>query len=149
MKREDYAGIPAFLAVAEEHSFTRAAAKLGVSQSALSQTVRRLEERLDLHLLARTTRSVSLTEAGECLVQRIGPHLEEIGNELSAMAGERNTATGTVRITTGEHAATTVLWPRLKPFLAAHPGITLEINTAQSLTDIVAERYDAGVRFGE
>ena len=149
MARENLNDLFAFLAVARERSFTRAAAKLGVSQSALSHTIRGLEERLGLRLLTRTTRSVSPTEAGERLVLTVGPRFEEIKVELAALAELREKPAGTIRITTGEHAASTVLWPKLAKHLAAYPDIKLEIISDQSLTDIVAERFDAGVRFGE
>ena len=149
MARENLNDLFAFLAVARERSFTRAAAKLGVSQSALSHTIRGLEERLGLRLLTRTTRSVSPTEAGERLVLTVGPRFEEIEAELAALAELREKPAGTIRITTGEHAASTVLWPKLAKLLAAYPDIKLEIISDQSLTDIVAERFDAGVRFGE
>src|SRR5258708_9855569 len=139
----------AFLAVARERSFTRAAAKLGVSQSALSHTVRGLEERLGLRLLTRTTRSVAPTEAGERLVRTVGPRFEEIDAELSALTELREKPAGTIRITTGEHAAEAVLWPALAGLLPRYPDIKVELTTEYGLTDIVAERYDAGVRLGE
>ena len=149
MPRGNVNDLLAFLAVARERSFTRAAAKLGVSQSALSHTIRALEERLGLRLLTRTTRSVATTEAGERLFRNIGPRFEEIETELAALAELREKPAGTVRITTGEHAASTVLWPKLARLLAAYPDIKVEIISDQTLTDIVAERFDAGVRFGE
>ena len=149
MARENLNDLFAFLAVARERSFTRAAAKLGVSQSALSHTIRGLEERLGLRLLTRTTRSVSPTEAGERLVLTVGPRFEEIEAELAALAELREKPAGTIRITTGEHAASTVLWPKLAKFLPDYPDIKVEIISDQALTDIVAERFDAGVRFGE
>ena len=149
MARENLNDLFAFLAVARERSFTRAAAKLGVSQSALSHTIRGLEERLGLRLLTRTTRSVSPTEAGERLVLTVGPRFEEIEAELAALAELREKPAGTIRITTGEHAASTVLWPKLAKFLPDYPDIKVEIISDQALTDIVAERLDAGVRFGE
>ena len=149
MARENLNDLFAFLAVARERSFTRAAAKLGVSQSALSHTIRGLEERLGLRLLTRTTRSVSPTEAGERLVLTVGPRFEEIEAELAALAVLREKPAGTIRITTGEHAASTVLWPKLAKFLPDYPDIKVEIISDQALTDIVAERFDAGVRFGE
>lgn len=139
----------AFLAVATERSFTKAAAKLGVSQPALSQTIRQLEERLDLRLLVRTTRSVSPTEAGERLLQNVGPRLKEIEAELDALRALRGKPAGTIRITSGDHAAKTVLWPKLERFLPNYPDINVEIILDYGLTDIVAERYDAGVRLGE
>jgi DNA-binding transcriptional LysR family regulator len=139
----------AFLAVARERSFTRAAAKLGVSQSALSHTIRGLEERLGLRLLTRTTRSVSPTDAGERLLQTVGPRFEEIEAENAALTELREKPAGTIRITTTEYAADTILWPKLAKVLPEYPDIKVEIIIEQGLTDIVAERYDAGVRLGE
>lgn len=139
----------AFLAVARERSFTRAAAQLGVSQSALSHTIRGLEERLGIRLLTRTTRAVSPTEAGGRLLNSIGPRLDEIDSELAAVTALSGKPAGTVRITTGEHAATTVLWPKLREILPDYPDITVEVIVDYGLTDIVAERYDAGIRLGE
>ncbi len=139
----------AFLAVARERNFTRAAAKLGVSQSALSQTIRGLEARLGLRLLARTTRSVAPTEAGERLIQSVGPRLDEIEAELAALSVLREKPAGTIRINADEHSAAEVLWPALARFLPDYPDIRVEIVIDNALTDIVAERYDAGVRLGE
>jgi DNA-binding transcriptional LysR family regulator len=149
MARANINDLLAFLAVARERSFTRAAAQLGVSQSALSHTVRALEERLGLRLLTRTTRSVAPTEAGERLLRNIGPRFEEIDAELSALTALRETPAGTVRITTGEHSAQTILWPALAKLLPRYPDIKVELVVDYGLTDIVAERYDAGVRLGE
>jgi DNA-binding transcriptional LysR family regulator len=149
MPRESFNDLLAFLAVARERSFTRAAAKLGVSQSALSHTIRGLEERLALRLLTRTTRSVSPTEAGERLLQTVGPRFEEIAAELAALSELRQKPAGTIRITAIDHAADTVLWPRLAKLLREYPEIKVEIAIDYGLTDIVAERYDAGVRLGE
>jgi DNA-binding transcriptional LysR family regulator len=149
MRREELADLNAFAAVAEERSFTRAAAKLGTSQSALSFTVRRLEERLGVRLLTRTTRSVSPTEAGERLLRTLGPALDRIGAELEALGELRDKPAGTIRITAGEHAAETVLWPALATFLPQYRDIKVEVIVDYGLTDIVAERYDAGVRLGE
>jgi DNA-binding transcriptional LysR family regulator len=149
MPNDNLNDLRAVLAVARERSFTRAAAKLGVSPSALSHTVRGLEERLGLRLLTRTTRSVSPTEAGERLLQTAGPRFEEIEAELAALSELREKPAGRVRITTTEHAAYTILWPKLAKFLARFPEIKVEINIEQALTDIVAGRYDAGVRLGE
>jgi DNA-binding transcriptional LysR family regulator len=149
MPRENINDLVAFLAVARERSFTRAAAKLGVSQSALSHTIRGLEERLRLRLLTRTTRSVSPTEAGERLMHTAGPRLEEIEAELAALRELRDKPAGTIRITTTEHAAYTILWPKLAEVLPEYPDIKVEISIEQGLTDIVAGRYDAGVRLGE
>ncbi|KWV60130.1 LysR family transcriptional regulator [Bradyrhizobium macuxiense] len=149
MPRHDVNDLIAFLAVARERSFTRAAARLGVSQSALSHTVRGLEERLGVRLLTRTTRSVAPTAAGERLLQGVGPRLEEIDAELAALSELRDRPAGSIRITTGEHAAETVLWPALASFLPRYPDIKVELTVDDGFTDIVAERYDAGVRLGE
>lgn len=149
MRRENVNDYLAFIAVARERSFTKAAAQLGVSQSALSYTVRTLEARLGLRLLTRTTRSVSVTEAGDRLLNRIGPHFDEIESEIAALGGMRDKPAGTVRITTVEHAAETIIWPKLTPLLLDYPDINIEIISEYGLKDIVAERYDAGVRLGE
>ena len=149
MPRENVNDLQAFLAVARERSFTRAAAKLGVSQSALSHTIRGLEARLGLRLLTRTTRSVAPTEAGERLQRNVGPRFEEIEAELDSLSELRDKPAGTIRITTGEHAADTILWPTLAKLLPKYPDIKVEINVELALTDIVTERYDAGIRFGE
>ena len=141
--------IVTFLAVARERSFTRAAAKLGVSQSALSHTIRGLEERLGIRLLTRTTRSVSPTEAGERLLQGVGPRVEEIDRELAALSNLREKPSGNIRITTGEHAAETILLPALAKLLPSYPDIHVEIVIDYALTDIVAARFDAGIRLGE
>ena len=141
--------LSAFAHVAKERSFTRAAAKLGVSQSALSQTVRGLEERLGLRLLTRTTRSVSPTEAGERLLETLAPRFDEIEAALSALTALRERPAGTIRINAGEHAAVAVLEPAMKAFLEQYPDINVEIIIDYGLTDIVAERFDAGVRLGE
>ena len=148
MQREHFNDLIAFLAVARERSFTRAAAKLGVSQSALSHTISGLEARLGLRLLTRTTRSVSPTDAGERLLHTLGPRFEEIEAELEALSELREKPAGTVRITAGDHAIKSVLWPKLQNFLPNYPDIKVEIVIDNSLTDIVAERYDAGVRLG-
>ena len=149
MARADLNDIVAFLAVARERSFTRAAAQLGVSQSALSQTVRGLEARLGLRLLTRTTRSVAPTEAGERLVQAAGPRLDEIDEALAALSALRDKPAGTIRITTHDHALRTVLWPALAKLLPEYPDIKVEAVIDYGLTDIVAERFDAGIRYGE
>ena len=149
MPQENFNDLVAFVMVAREESFTKAAVKLGVSQSALSQTVRGLEERLGLRLLTRTTRRVSPTAAGERLLEIAGPRFEEIQAELSALAEMRDKPAGTVRITSGEHAAISVLAPALEKFLPDNPDVNVEITVDYGLTDIVAERYDAGVRLGE
>src|SRR5579883_143431 len=149
MPRDQINEITAFLAVARERSFTRAAAQLGVSQSALSHTIRALEERLGLRLLSRTTRSVAPTEAGERLLRSVGPRFDEIDAELSALTALRDKPAGTIRITTGEHAAQAILWPALAKLLPRYPDIKVELIVDYGFTDIVAERYDAGVRIGE
>ncbi len=149
MRREELGDLTAFLAVAEERSFTRAAAKLGTSQSALSHTVRRLETRLGLRLLTRTTRSVAPTEAGERLVETLRPAFEDIDNKLAALTELRDKPAGTIRITTSAHAAEAILWPVLAGLLTDYPDIKVEMTVDNSLVDIVAERYDAGVRLGE
>jgi len=149
MPQVNFNDLAAFAVVAKERSFTRAAAKLGVSQSALSQTVRGLEERLGMRLLTRTTRSVAPTEAGERLLRTIAPRFEEIESELSALSELREKPAGTIRITAGEHPAVSVLQPALKRFLPDYPDINVEIIVDYGLTDIVAEGYDAGVRLGE
>ena len=148
MKQRAFDGLAAFAAVARERSFTRAAAQLGVSQSALSHAVRALEERLGVRLLARTTRSVALTEAGERLMETVGPRLEEIEAELASMSELRARPSGTIRINASEHAARTALWPKLEKFLPAYPDIKVEIVVENALTDIVAGKFDAGVRLG-
>jgi DNA-binding transcriptional LysR family regulator len=149
MRRTNFNDLLAFLYVANERSFTRAAARLGVSQSALSHTVRDLEERLGLRLLTRTTRSVAPTDAGERLLNNLGPHFAEIDAELSALSELREKPSGTIRITVGEHAAETIVWPKLARLLPRYPDVTVELIVDYGFTDIVAERYDAGVRIGE
>lgn len=149
MRREDLGDLMAFLAVAEERSFTRAAAKLGASQSALSHTVRRLETRLGLRLLTRTTRNVAPTEAGERLIETLRPAFDGIDSELSALTALRERPAGTVRITTSRQAAETILWPALARLLPDYPDIKVELSIDSSLTDIVTQRFDAGVRLGE
>lgn len=149
MLSENFNTLAAFAAVARERSFTRAAAQLGVSQSALSQTVKGLEARLGLRLLTRTTRSVAPTEAGERLLRTVTPRFEEIEQELAALTVLREKPAGTIRITAGEHAAMTVLQAGVARFLPDYPDINVEIIVDYGLTDIVAEGYDAGVRLGE
>ncbi len=149
MPSDNLSDLKAFLAVARQRSFTSAAAKLGVTQSGLSHTNRGLEERLGLRLLTRTTRNVSPTEAGERLLQTVGPRLEEIEVELAALSELREKPAGTIRISTTQHAANTILWPKLAKILSRYPDIKVEIIIEQGLIDIVAGRYDAGVRLGE
>jgi DNA-binding transcriptional LysR family regulator len=135
--------------VAEERSFTRAAAKLGVSQSALSHAIRALEERLSVRLLTRTTRSVAPTEAGERLITTLAPLFSEIESELVNVTDSQGKISGNIRITAGEHALTSTLWPLLRPFLQQYPDVHVEVSVDNSLTDIVNGRFDAGVRLGE
>jgi DNA-binding transcriptional LysR family regulator len=149
MTREDLADLTAFLAVAEERSFTVAAARIGMSQSALSQIVRRLESRLGVRLLTRTTRSVAPTEAGERLLATLSPAIRDLDVTLAALGEMRERPAGTIRINAVEHAADTVLYPVLRELLPRYPEIKVEIVSEYGLVDIVAERYDAGVRLGE
>jgi DNA-binding transcriptional LysR family regulator len=149
MQREQMADLTAFLAVAEERSFTRAAARLGMSQSALSQIMRRLEENLGVRLLTRTTRSVAPTDAGERLTRALAPALEALDDTLASLNELRDKPGGTIRITSVEHATQTVLWPALRQLFATYPAIRVEIVSDYGLSDIVAERFDAGVRLGE
>lgn len=149
MRREELVDLNALLTVADEGSFTRAAAKLATSQSALSHTIRRLEDRLGVRLLTRTTRNVAPTEAGERLLATLRPALEGIAAELSSLSDLRDKPAGTIRITTSEHAASTVLWPVLRRLLPDYPDVHVELGLDSSFTDIVADRFDAGVRLGE
>ncbi len=149
MQRGSLDDLRALVAVGHEQSFTKAAAKLGVSQSALSQTIRQLEARLGVRLLTRTTRSVSLTEAGERLVGTAAPRIEEIDAELAAVSELREKPAGTIRITATEYATDTILLPKLSKLLREYPDIKVEIIIDYGLTDIVAQRIDAGVRSGE
>ena len=149
MRRDELGDLLAFQAVAEERSFTRAAARLSTSQSALSHTLKRLEARLGLRLLTRTTRSVAATEAGERLLETLRPAFDDIDARLSALAALREKPAGSIRITTSEHAAESVLLPALAKLLPRYPDIHVELNVDYGLTDIVKERFDAGVRLGE
>ena len=149
MPQHDINDLIAFVAVARERSFTRAAARLGVSQSALSHTIRALEEGLGVRLLARTTRSVAPTAAGERLLGSVGPRFEEIEAELAALSALRERPAGSIRINAGEHAAETILWPALTDLLPRYPDVKVELSIDDSLTDIVSGRFDAGVRLGE
>jgi len=149
MARENFNDLIAFVTVAREGSFTRAAAQLGVSQSALSHTIRGLETRLGLRLLTRTTRSVAPTEAGERLLATAAPRFDEIDAELAALSELREKPAGNIRISAADHAANSVLWPRLASFLPGYPDIKVEITINYGLIDIVAERFDAGVRLGD
>lgn len=149
MQRETMADLVAFLAVARERSFTRAAAQLRVSPSALSYTIRKLEERVGVRLLMRTTRSVSTTEAGERLLGTIGPHFDEVHREVEGLSEFRDRPAGTIRITTPDHAAHNLLWPVLEKFLPKYPDIKVEVSVDDGLRDIAEERFDAGIRLGE
>lgn len=149
MARENLNDLVAFVAIARERSFTRAAAKLGVSQSALSHTIRALEERMGIRLLTRTTRSVVPTEAGDRLLETVASHLDEIETGLAMLGEMRDKPAGHFRITSTEHAAETILWPAMEEIARAYPDISLEVVIDYGLSDIVAERYDAGVRIGE
>lgn len=149
MRREELGNLAMFLAVAEERSFTRAAAKLGISQSALSHSMRRLEAKLGLRLLTRTTRSVAPTEAGERLIETLRPALNDIDDKLASLTELRERPAGTVRITSSMHAARAVLWPVIDRLAAENPDVNVEISIESGLVDIVADRFDAGVRLGE
>ncbi|MFC7516042.1 LysR family transcriptional regulator [Herbaspirillum sp. GCM10030257] len=149
MPRDNINDILVFLAVARERSFTRAAAKLGMSQSALSHIVRDLEARLGVRLLSRTTRSVSPTEAGERLIETVAPRLEEIDAEIAAVSELGDKASGTIRITAIDHVIDTVLWPRLAKILPQYPDLRIEISSDYRMVDIAAERFDIGVRYGD
>lgn len=149
VRRQNLADLEAFAVVAEEGSFTRAAARLGVSPSALSHTIRKLEERLGIRLLTRTTRRVATTEAGERLLDTLRPALDTIDRQLTDLSDLRDRPSGSIRLTASDHAVRTLLWPAIDRFLSDYPDIQVEINAESGLTDIVAERYDAGVRLGE
>ena len=149
MKREDLYDLAAFVVVAEHGSFTRTAAELAMSQSALSHAIKSLEERLGVRLLSRTTRSVSVTDAGETLLRSLRPALDDIASGVDALGALRGTATGTLRLTATKHAVTTALMPILPGFLAANPDLRLDVIVDDNLIDIVAERIDAGIRFGD
>jgi DNA-binding transcriptional LysR family regulator len=149
MARQQMADLQAFLAVARERSFTRAAAQMGVSPSALSHTIRALEERLGVRLLTRTTRSVAPTEAGERLVHSIKPHFDEIEAAVAGLSHLRDKPAGRIRISSVDHAAQTILWPRLATFLAEYPDVQVEVVSDNTLMDIVSEGFDAGIRMGE
>lgn len=149
MARENFNDLQAFLLIARSRSFTRAAAQLGVSPSALSHSMRGLEERLGIRLLTRTTRSVSPTEAGERLLNTVGPRFEEVEAELAALNELRQKPAGTIRITAGDHPAVTTLWPKLSKTLAKYPDVKVEVSMEGGLVDIAAEGFDAGVRLGE
>jgi DNA-binding transcriptional LysR family regulator len=149
MDRNDLKDMLLFMAVAEERSFTKAAARLGTSQSALSHSIKQLEERLGFRLLTRTTRSVSPTEAGERLLRSLAPRISEIESEVDSLMAIRDKPSGTVRITLSDHAFYSVVWPKLKPVLRLYPDISVELNLDNGFRNIVEERFDAGVRLGE
>lgn len=149
MKRDTMADLVAFLAVARALSFTKAAAQLGVSTSALSHTIRKLEERLGVRLLTRTSRSVSPTEAGERLLRRVGPHFDDVSAELDALSELRDKPAGTVRVSAGDHPAETLLTPAFAKLLTSYPDLRLEVSVSNGFVDIAAEGFDAGVRLGE
>ena len=149
MRREELSDLAVFLAVAEERSFTRAAARLGTSQSAISQIVRRLEAAMGLKLLTRNTRNVAPTEAGEQLIDTLRPAFDDIDARLSALSALRERPSGTVRITTSKHAAEVILWPAVGQLLREYPEVKVELSIDSRLTDIIADRFDAGVRLGE
>lgn len=149
MPRDNLNDLVAFVTVAREQSFTRAAAQLGVSQSALSHTIRGLESRLGMRLLTRTTRSVSATDVGERLLATLAPRFDEIYSELAALNDLRDKPSGVIRISATDYAINQLLWPKLEHFLHEYPDITVELISDYGLTDIVANRYDAGIRLGE
>jgi DNA-binding transcriptional LysR family regulator len=149
MRRENFSDLAVFLTVAEERSFTRAAHKLGTSQSAVSQVVRRVEDSMGLKLLTRTTRNVSLTEAGEQLITTLRPAFDDIQARIAGLSALREKPSGNVRITAGRHAVETLLWPAVHNVLRDNPDVKIELSIDHALTDIVAERFDAGVRLGE
>jgi DNA-binding transcriptional LysR family regulator len=149
MRPDQFGDFAVFAAIASDRSFTRAARRLGVTQSALSQTMKRLESQLGFTLLVRTTRSVAPTAAGERLLATLSPALAALDDEIEALSQARGAAIGTVRITAGKHAADTVLWPMLPSFMRRHPGIEVEVRVEDGMTDVVAGRYDAGIRLGE
>ncbi|APO71028.1 LysR family transcriptional regulator [Rhizobium mongolense] len=149
MKRDELGDLVAFLAVAEERSFTRAAAQLGTSQSSLSHTVRRLEERMGVRLLTRTTRNVSPTDAGEQLAETLRPAFNDIRSRIDALSALRQRPAGTIRVTSSRHAAETILMPAVKRLMAEFSEINVEISIEQRFVDLAAERFDAGIRLGE
>ncbi|NEK17125.1 LysR family transcriptional regulator [Rhizobium leguminosarum] len=149
MKREDLNDMLWFLAVAEERSFTKAAAKLGTSQSTISHTIKKLEARMGLRLLTRTTRSVVPTDAGERLIRSLAPRIEELETEIDELMEVRDKPTGSVRITLSDHALESVVWPKLRPVLKQYPDIKVELNSDNGFRNIVEEKFDAGVRLGE
>jgi DNA-binding transcriptional LysR family regulator len=149
MDRQDLTDMLWFLAVAEERSFTKAAARLGTSQPTLSHTIKQLEARLGLRLLTRTTRSVAPTEAGERLLRALGPRIDDLEADIDALMEIRDKPSGTIRITLSDHALESVVWPKLRPVMRDYPDIRLELNSDNGFRNIVEERFDAGVRLGE
>lgn len=149
MKRDDLTDLLWFMAVAEERSFTKAAARLGTSQSTLSHTIKQLEARLGLRLLTRTTRSVAPTDVGERLLSALSPRIADIETDIDALMEVRDTPSGRIRITLSDHALDSVVWPKLRPVLAGYPDIALELYTDNGFRNIVEDRFDAGVRLGE
>ena len=149
MARTDFNQLTWFQAVAEERSFTRAAARLGVAQSTLSHTIKQLEANMGIRLLNRTTRNVAPTVAGERLLQTLAPRIAEIEGEIAALSELRDKPSGTVRLTLSEHALESVVWPKLEPVLRDYPDITVELSLDNMFRNIVEEGYDAGVRLGE
>ncbi|HEV7417044.1 MAG TPA: LysR family transcriptional regulator, partial [Tianweitania sediminis] len=149
MRPDQLGDLAVFAAIASDRSFTRAAKRLGVTQSALSQTMKRLESQLGFRLLSRTTRSVAPTAAGERLLATLAPALAGLHEDIQALSQSRGAAIGTVRITTGKHAADTVLWPMLPSFMRRNPGVEVEVTVEGGMTDVVASRFDAGIRLGE
>lgn len=149
MLKENFSELQIFLVVAQERSFTKAAGKLGVSQSALSHAMKALESRLNLRLLTRTTRSVAPTAVGERIIACLEPRLADLEHELASIIQTNGTASGNLRLSSGEHSARTLLWPKLKSFLRAHPDINVELVVDNGFVDIVEGRFDAGVRLGE
>ncbi|SHM69289.1 transcriptional regulator, LysR family [Sphingobium sp. YR657] len=148
MRRDEIADLAAFVIVAEERSFTKAAARLGMAQSGLSQIVRKIEERLGMRLLSRTTRSVAPTEAGERLIATLGPMLHDLDGAIASLGDLRDRPSGTIRVTTVEHAAKTILLPAMRKLLPENPDVTVELTIDYALADVVADRFDAGVRLG-
>jgi DNA-binding transcriptional LysR family regulator len=149
MDRQDLTDMLWFLAVAEERSFTKAAAKLGTSQPTLSHTIKQLEARLGLRLLTRTTRSVAPTEAGERLLRALGPRIDDLETDIDALMEIRDKPSGTIRITLSDHALESVVWPKLRPVMRGYPDIKLELNSDNGFRNIVEDRFDGGVRLGE
>lgn len=149
MLKENFNELQIFLVVARERSFTKAAGKLGVSQSALSHAMKALEERLNIRLLTRTTRSVAPTEAGERIIACLEPRIDELEQELESLIQQNGTPSGNIRLSAGEHAARTLVWPKLKPFLREYPEINVELVVDNGFVDIVEGRFDAGIRLGE